>query len=183
MKIITGRLVLRDIVMKDVKDIVENANDILISRYVTHVPYPYTLKDGKDFVKHCNEKAKEKPRKTYEFGIELKSEKKIVGMITLSSVDKFNGTATIGYWLGRKYWRNGIMSEALNSILDFAFNRLKLRRMDISASTKNKASNGLIRKFGFEKEGMRRKKLRAKSTGKIHDENIYGLLKEDWKKK
>ena len=73
------------------------------------------------------------------------------------------------------------MTEALKSLLKFAFEKLKLRRINVSASTKNEASNNLIKKFGFKFEGMKRKALRVKSTGKIHDENIYGLLKSEYK--
>ena len=36
--------------------------------------------------------------------------------------------------------------------------------------------------MGYKLEGMRRKAVRCKASGNIHDENMYGLLKEDWKK-
>lgn len=86
------------------------------------------------------------------------------------------------YWLGEKYWKNGYGTEAAKKIIDFGFNKLKLRRIDVEAFTKNKASNALIKKLGFTYEGTLRRAKRAKSTGKIHDENIYGLLREEWKK-
>jgi RimJ/RimL family protein N-acetyltransferase len=61
------------------------------------------------------------------------------------------------------------------------FKKLKLRRIEVSAFVGNKASNGLIRKLGFRYEGMKRKSCRSKSDGKLHDENIYGMLRKDWK--
>jgi RimJ/RimL family protein N-acetyltransferase len=72
------------------------------------------------------------------------------------------------------------MGEAVMKVLDFAFEKLKLRRINVSAYTKNKASNALIKKMGFKFEGMKRKGTRVKSTRKIYDENIYGLLKKEW---
>ncbi len=36
--------------------------------------------------------------------------------------------------------------------------------------------------MGYKLEGMQRKGIRSKATGKIHDVNMYGLLKKDWKK-
>jgi len=182
MKLVTKRLILRDIKKKDAKDIAKQINDLKVSRFLAIVPYPYKSKEGKDFVKLCAKKQKEKPRKEYTFGISLKGENKIIGLITLNKVDKFNGTTTIGYWLGQDYWRQGIMTEAFIRVLKFAFNRLRLRRINISASTKNKASNGLIRKMGFKREGLKRKGIKAKATGKVHDEVIYGLLKGEWKR-
>jgi len=75
------------------------------------------------------------------------------------------------------------MTEATTKIIDFTFNRLKLRKLKILCFVENKASNGLAKKLGAKLEGTLRKHCRAKSTGKIHDENIYGLLKEEWKKR
>jgi len=180
MKIRTKRLILREINEKDVSDLIGNINNLKVSRYLKAVPYPYTKKDAKWWINECKKKAKQKPRTSYNFSIELKSKKGIIGGVGLDKIDRFQGTASIGYWLGEKYWRQKIMSETVKRVLDFAFNKLKLRRMDVSAYTKNKGSNSLIKKMGFKFEGMRRKSLRVKSTGKIYDVNIYGLLKEDW---
>ena len=103
-------------------------------------------------------------------------------MISLSSIDKFQGTGMVGYWLGEKYWHNGYMEEALKSVIEFAFNKVKLRRIDISAFSDNNASNALIKKLGFKFEGTRIKQVRDKATKKIHDHNFYGMLKRDWHK-
>ena len=77
----------------------------------------------------------------------------------------------------------GIMTEAIKRVINFAFNTLKLRRLDVEACPENKASNSLIKKIGFKYEGRRKKFVKAKSTKKIHDLDIYGLLKEDWRKR
>lgn len=168
--------------MKDVKDLVENINNIKVSRNMLPVPYPFTMKDAKWWVAHCKEKAKEKPRTSYEFAIELKSEKRLIGGFGLIDVNRFRGTAELGYWLGEKYWRKGYGIEAATKVLDFAFNKLRLRKIKIPAFKENKASNALVRKLGFKLEGRLRKHAISKATGKIHDENIYGLLKEEWRK-
>jgi RimJ/RimL family protein N-acetyltransferase len=160
-----------------------NINNINVYSYLLVVPHPYSLKDAKWWINKCQKAMKEKPRKSYELGIELKKEKGMIGCVTLAKVDKYQGIAMLGYWLAEPYWRQGIMYEAAMKILDFGFNKLKLRRIDVDAFVENKGSNGLIRKLGFNYEGVRRKRNRAKSTGNIHDDNIYGLLREDYKKK
>ena len=182
MKLATKRLVLRDLKMSDAKDIARNANNLQVSRNLLVLPYPYKLKDAKWWIKDCSKNAKQKPRKDYTFAIELKPEKRFIGAIGFHHVDRFQGIAEMGYWLSQDYWRQGIMYEAASRVLEFAFNKLKLRRMDISAFSDNKASNSLIKKLGFKYEGMRRKRLRSKADKKIHDDNMYGLLKEEWKK-
>lgn len=181
MKLTTKRLVIRDLEIKDAKNIVENVNDLEVSKYLVRVPFPFRLNNAKEVIIFSKKLAKKKSRIRYELGIELKEEKKIIGVIDLNRVDKFQGTAGINFWLGKKYWRHGIMSEAFATVLDFAFEKLKLRRIDIAAFVENEASNNLIKKFGFKYEGLRKEFVRSKATGKIHDVNIYGLLKKDYK--
>ena len=75
------------------------------------------------------------------------------------------------------------MFEAAVEIVRFGFKDLNLRRIDVEADTNNDASNGLIKKLGFKYEGCLRKAMRCKATGKIHDENLWGLLRSEWKKR
>jgi len=132
----TKRLILRDFEKKDIEDLIENINNLNVSKWLLVVPYPYTKKDAKWWINCCAEKAKEKPRKSYEFAIEF--EGKMIGGIGLSKIDKFQGSAILGYWLGEGYWRQGIMGEAVERVLDYAFNRLKLRRINSEAFVEEK---------------------------------------------
>lgn len=182
MKLETKRLILRPPTIKDAKAICENINNLNISKWLLVVPYPYTMKDARWYINHCAEKAKQKIKTGYGFSIELKSEKKIVGGCGLSNLDPSQGTADIGYWLGEKYWRQGIIQEAVTELINFGFKKLKLRRLQIPAYSDNVPSNGVAKKLGFTFEGVKRKAAVSKATGKIHDENVWSLLKEEWKK-
>jgi ribosomal-protein-alanine N-acetyltransferase len=181
MKLITKRLILREFETRDAKDIVENINNLNVTKWLLIVPYPYRLKDAKWWIKECHKTRKEKPRKNYDFCIELKKEKKVIGGIGLGKVNKFNGTATAGYWLGEEYWRQGYGSEALSVLLNFGFKKLKLRRIEAGVFAGNPASGKLLEKFGAKREGIKRKSCRCKADKKIKDEYIYGLLKEEGK--
>ena len=72
-------------------------------------------------VEDVRKQFKEKPQQNYDFGIELKSEKKIIGLIGLNKVNRQHKKASIGYWLGKEYRKKGITSEAEKAILNFAF--------------------------------------------------------------
>jgi len=180
MKIITERLILRDITMKDAKSIAENANDKLNWYYTESMPYPYTLRNAKDFIKDCLKKQKVKPRKDYDFGISLKSEKKIIGMISLFKVNRMHKKTGIGYWIGKNYRKLGIVSEAEKVVLYFAFNKLKLNRIKGEAMVENEGSNALFKKFGFRLIGIEREDLIKK--GKKKDAYSWELLKKNYKK-
>lgn len=180
MKLETKRLILRDIRKTDAESIRANINNLDISKFLLVVPYPYTKKDSVWWVNHCEEAQRKKPRTDYNFGIIIKPEKVVVGGIGLSKVDRYQGKATLGYWLGKDHWRNGYVFEAVKEIMDFAFDELGLRRVDVEAFTENEASNNLIKKLGFTYEGTFRKALRCKATGKIHDGHFYGMMKSEW---
>tara|TARA_Y100000310_G_scaffold253790_1_gene260747 strand:- start:10998 stop:11552 length:555 start_codon:yes stop_codon:yes gene_type:complete len=181
MKLETKRLILRQIKMSDTKDLVEAINNLNISKWLLAVPYPYTMKDAKWFVNHAKEKWNEKPITSYEFAVILKSEDKLIGGTGLSNVDKEQGTAELGYWIAEPHWRQGYVRESTTKLIELAFDKLKLRRLKIPAYKTNQGSNGLAKHLGFTYEGCLRKAMKCKATGKIHDENIWGLLKSEWR--
>jgi ribosomal-protein-alanine N-acetyltransferase len=180
MKLISKRIILRDLTIKDAKSIAENAHDKSNWYYTESMPFPYSLEDAKKHIKSCIKKQKENPRKDYDFGIFLKSEKKIVGMISLFKVDRMHKKAGIGYWIGRKYRKQGLVSEAEKILLNFAFNKLKLNKVKGEAMVENKGSNALFKKFGFRKTGIFKEELIKK--GKKKDAYHWELLKKNYKK-
>jgi RimJ/RimL family protein N-acetyltransferase len=182
MQLETKRLILRKPKKSDWKDLVEGVGEYDVAKMLLRIPHPYHKKDADDYIKKVIKRWKQKIKEDYNFFIELKSEKKVIGAIDINRIDIFAGTGTTGSWINKKYWRNGYVTEAKIALNDFAFNKLKLRRLDSFVCRDNKASNATQLKMGYVFEGMRRKAKRALATGKIHDVNMYGLLKEDWKK-
>ncbi len=181
MEIKTERLVLREYRKGDKEDIRKNINKLNIIKYLLTVPYPYTMKDAKEWIKYCRKMSKAKQREHYSLAITLQEEDKVIGGIELSKVDKFQGTAEISYWLGEQYQRKGIASEAVAVMLKFAFEKLKLRKVFARFFEGNIASSKVLVKRGFEKEGLLRKAVRSKVDNSIKDVFFYGLLKEEWK--
>lgn len=182
MKLETKRLILRQPELSDLDDVVEGVGEYDVSKMMVPIPYPYKEEDGKNFIKNQIKKWRSKDKTNYLFFIELKSEKKVIGALGLHNVDSFSGIAVTGSWINKKYWKNGYMTEAKIAVNDFAFNVLNLRRLESPVFTDNKASNATQLKMGYKLEGLKRKVGKSLASGKIHDENIYGLLKEDWKK-
>lgn len=178
----TKRLKLRNLRKSDAKDIVENINNLNVSKWLILVPYPYTKKDALWWINKTQKESRESPRKNYTFGIELSREKKIIGAIGIDSVNEYQGIGNVGYWIGENYHKKGYGSEALEKILDFAFFKLKLRRIEAGVFAENPSSGKLLEKFGFKQEGLRVKARKSKADGKIKDEILYGLLKEDYRR-
>jgi ribosomal-protein-alanine N-acetyltransferase len=65
--------------------------------------------------------------------------------------------AEVSYYIWEKYWGNGFAAEALKRVVDFGFNDLKLERIQAVLDVRNTASEKVLVKAGFEKEGLLRK--------------------------
>jgi len=178
----TKRLILRKPRLSDAKDIIEGIGDFEISKNLSKVPYPYKKKDAEIWIKRSIKKSKRNVQDGYNFILELKSDKKVIGCLGIHKLNKQQGVCETGSWLNRKYHRKGYMTEAKIAVNELVFNQLKMRKMETEAFADNKASNATQRAVGYKYEGCRKKHSVSQATGKIHNNNLYGLLKEDWKK-
>jgi ribosomal-protein-alanine N-acetyltransferase len=173
----TDRLVLRNGTNADIDDMVEGLNNIEVSKWLDLVPYPYTFKDAEGYLAFCAGS-----EDSYNFVIELKSEKKVIGGTNISGVNRLHGTATGGIWLNLKYHGYGYGTEAFGKRIEFAFNELDLRRLENGFFDGNESSRKMQEKFGYVVEGKRRKGFMCIADGLYKDEYITGLLREDWER-
>lgn len=174
MYIETERLILRQWKTEDVEDIVEGLNNINVSKWLAGAPYPYTKNDALHFINKTID------NNLYNFAIVLKSENKVIGGTQLTNIDLSNGTAGGGIWINEKYHGNGYGTEAFGARIKYAFEVLGLRRLENGYFKDNEKSHQMQLRFGYKDEGVRRKKFVSKATGKIEDEYITGLLKDEW---
>ncbi|MCL2386428.1 MAG: GNAT family N-acetyltransferase [Defluviitaleaceae bacterium] len=108
------------------------------------------------------------------FAIEHKKDRKYIGNIDLRLIPEHDKTGT-GYVINRKYWGKGYMSEALRTIISFAFETLELNRVESHHYTANPASGRVMEKAGMIKEGIAIQSEKVK--GIIHDCVLYGIVR------
>ncbi|MBE4909817.1 GNAT family N-acetyltransferase [Bacillus luteolus] len=104
----------------------------------------------------------------------------IVGVAGFNSINWSNKTAQIGYWLGKEYQGNGIMTKVTKALVEYAFNELKLNKVEIRVATENIKSRSIPERLGFINEGC----IRQAEWLYDHyvDHYIYGMLADEWKK-
>jgi ribosomal-protein-alanine N-acetyltransferase len=97
----------------------------------------------------------------------------LVGGITLSDIVYAAAQkGTIGYWIGKPYAGQGLMTEAVGLVCDFAFTKLKLQRVEAGCLPHNEASKTVLRRTGFEEEGYAKAYLQI--NGKREDHILWG---------
>ena len=170
----TERLILRQYKVEDADDIVEGLNNINVTKWLQGAPYPYTKEDALYFIN------KSLDNKLYNFAIVLKSENKVIGGTQLTNIDLHNGTAGGGIWISEKYWGQGYGTEAFGARIKYAFEVLGLRRLENGYFKGNEKSHKIQLKFGYKDEGIKRQRFVSKASGRIEDEYITGLLKDEW---
>jgi ribosomal-protein-alanine N-acetyltransferase len=114
----------------------------------------------------------------FQWGVERKEDRRILGTCTLFHLDAKNARAELGYGLGSPYWSKGYMKEALTALIDYAFGPLALRRLEADVDPRNVNSERILGKLGFKREGLLRE--RWKVGGEVQDTAFFGLLAKEW---
>jgi len=143
------------------KKIWDNVRDFL--------PHPYTEKDASEFICLC---LMETPQTT--FAVEYCGE--LAGCIGLVlQTDIYRLGAELGYWFGEPYWGKGIATRAVGLISEYGFQQLGLERIYSGVFSFNVASQRVLEKAGFQREGIFKRSILK--NGKICDDYRYAKLK------
>ena len=133
-------------------------------------PHPYSESDAEFFI---NLKKNEDPITV--FAIECNGN--LCGAIGLErKEDVYRNTAEIGYWLAEPFWGKGITTSAIQLMVEYGFNTLKLKRIEAGIFAYNPASMRALEKNGFIKEGIGKDAITK--NGKFWDEHRYAKIGE-----
>ena len=115
---------------------------------------------------------------SYSYLIFAETPLRLVGGLNISNVRRgIAQAASIGYWIGAPYAGRGLMTDAVRAVAPFAFNSLRLHRLEAACLPTNVASMRVLEKAGFRLEGQARQYL--KIDGRWQDHNLYALLHDD----
>lgn len=199
--IISDRIYLRAVVEEDLPYYFDWLNDQETTRYMQRGIYPNNMDEMREYVKSMQRskdgmhlaivrKGEEFPkykcslnRKTLDKYLEEIKEKceKHIGNITLLNIHPTFRTAEISIIIGDKQCRgNGYGTEAIKLLVDHAFTRMNLNRLQAGMVTKNVNSQGAFMNAGFKPDGILRQAYYCE--GEYQDVVIMGLIKSDWRK-
>ena len=171
----TERLILRQWRESDSHDLYEYAKSDLVGPNACWKPHKNEA-ESKRIIKMFI--------KNNTYAIVLKSENKVIGAIELRKRkpdEKLYNLKQreIGYVLNPKYWGNGYMPEAVNALLNYAFNELKLDLIWCCHFDFNNNSKRVIEKCGFNYKFTKDKKLNLLNNKKVKT-LYYNILKSEY---
>jgi RimJ/RimL family protein N-acetyltransferase len=170
-KLETSRLVLRNFEEKDLDDLFEYARLDTVGPNAGWMPHP-DREHSKKILNHFIEA-------NDVFAIELKSENKVIGSVGLHKVDLLEkkGVYELGYVLSTFYEKQGIMTEAVNKVLKYAFTEYGLEEVYVGHFVENYRSQKLISRFPFK--FLLEHDYESRDYGKKKSK-MYILTKEDY---
>jgi ribosomal-protein-alanine N-acetyltransferase len=110
------------------------------------------------------------------WAIILREHNSLIGMIDL----RLEGEANIGYVLARPYWNRGLMTEAVQAIVDWALSQEHIHRVWAVCEVHNTASARVLEKVGFRREATLERWMVFPNLGEApRDCHRYGITKEE----
>ena len=172
----TERLLLKAVTIKDVPSYKKHFVDYEVIQYLSSaVPWPYP-DDGVEFFLN-NLVIPRQGKDRWCFGIYLKiNPDELVGCVDLWREPIPENR---GFWLGKKYWGRGIMSEAVGPVTDYAFDHLGFEKLYFTNAVGNLASRRVKEKSGATYIETRPAKFVSPEF--THTE-LWELTKENWKR-
>ena len=171
----TDRLCLRKILVSDYQDMYEYSKRDDVTKYLLWNKHP-SLEYTKQYTEYLQ--SRYRIGDYYDWAIELKEEKKMIGTCGFTRFDYSNNSAEIGYVLNPEYWHLGYCSEAVRKIIEFGFTTLKLNRIEAKFMKENTQSLNVMQGCGMKLEGYLRKAIYSKSE--YRDIGICAILQEDF---
>lgn len=167
----TERLNLRQLITEDFEEIRILRSDERILKYLI-IEKCNNNEEAVKFIEKINKGINNSD--SLYWGISLRNEKKIIGTICIWHISEENSRAEVGYVLHPDQQGKGIMSEALDAVLDFGFTYLQLHSMEASLDPGNIASIKLLEKKGFVKEAHFKENVFY--NGRFLDTAIYSRI-------
>ena len=169
----SDRLIFRKLTLFDVDDMFEftsNKDCVYFLSWEAHIHKNQSLKFIKTTLEEYNIS-----NSRFTWGIELKDENKLIGVISVFDISYINKRVEFSYILNPKYQGKGYMSEALNSIIEYIFNKIGFIRVQARCTDDNKSSEKLMKNIKMKYEGNLKKYWNIK--GVFKNVLVYAKLK------
>jgi len=151
-------------------------NDPEVTRFMNKGIFPNYIDAQEAYLKSMTDNVK-----NLQLAICQKKNNTLVGLVGIHMIDWVHRHGDVSILIGEKdFWGKGIASEAINLIVDHAFNKMNLNKLTAGMVRQNIGTQKSFENNGFVLEGTRREQFHL--NGKYQDVLMYGLLRREWKR-
>lgn len=169
-----GHVTMRQLRINDAPSLVAHLNDARVWRYIAQCPS--TVAGFARFIRWTHD---ERSRgKLACFGIVPAAETSAVGVIQIWPIEPDFSTAEWGFALGESFWGSGVFVRGARLVLDAAFSRLGVYRLEARVVDVNERGNRTLEKLGATRDGVLRGGFRDGSV--VRDHVMWSILAPDW---
>jgi len=172
----TPHLLLRRIAPDDVEALFATFSDPAVMEFYGDPPHR-SIEDSRDLIQRQQQWYVR--HEGIRWGVTLKDDDTVIGSCGFFLFDEEFRRAEMGYELARAHWRQGIMREALEAIISYAFTNTDLHRIEAVVNGANEPSKALLLRLGFTLEGALRERFYF--ANHYWDDLYFGLLKDEWR--
>jgi RimJ/RimL family protein N-acetyltransferase len=174
-RLVAGTSSLREVVVGDGEPLAAAIGTAEVLRYLP--PGPTT---GEQFVRFIKWVRRERRAGRYLcFAVVPRGRRTPVGLFQLWPIEPGFGTAEMGFALAPALWGTGTFIDAATAVVDFAFETLRVRRLEFRSATSNGRGTGALVKLGAVPEGTLRSCFPC--TSGVLDHTMWSLLSHEWR--
>ncbi len=144
-----------------------------LKTWLPFVEYTQQLEDTKLFIQSVSDDDNSRKKAIYSIWVN----EEFAGLIGFNDIDWANKKTELGYWLAEKMQGKGIITLCAQKLIRYAFQKLKLNRIQIKVAVGNEKSAAIPKRLGFYFEGIERNGELIEN--KFHDLEIYSLIRND----
>lgn len=171
----TERLLLRSFRTSDKHVVQELCHDREIASKTLSISYPFSMEDAEAWI----QKKIDNFEKDEEIAWAIchRENGNLMGAVGLKT-DLNNDSAEIGFWMGEPYRGKGYVTEAAKGVVEFAFYKMDLNRVEAKHMVGNRGSAKVLEKIGMSYEGLHRQQV--KKWDEFRDVKSYAIIRADY---
>ena len=173
--LVTPRLELRKMRIDDADDLFLYASDEEVTWFTSWESHK-AVEDSREFLQQVVDAYAD--GETRSWAVVHRGDDRMIGTAGFLFWDRIADRAEIGYALSRDYWGKGLMTEAVQRIVQFGFEEMRLNRIEARVDALNAPSAGVLRKCGFQHEGTLREQYVR--NGQRCDMMYLSILRREW---
>ena len=175
----TERLILRTSTPADALDIFHFMSDLRAMKYLVR-PLMASVDEALQRIQMFQTLFRE--QNAVPWVVEGRAADKVIGTCVIQNLVRLHHRAEIGYMLSPEWWGQGLATEAVTAVLNFAFAQMGMHSLEARTDPDNAASQKLLGKLGFVQEGYFREDYYDEVGGKFVDTTVFSLVKGTWER-